>query len=367
MEKEDNPRPVPNTRICNYTGRPCKKSKVFGLNPLRQAAGRFMRFMEFIKTPFIALAAFYSVFFCGYAYSFDGPLQYKNQFPLFNHLNTPFIESAVPESSLSVNLSYSSIFMVRNSAAWSVGLDMESAELAFRYKKNLGDSLELGADLPFLSFNSGFMDGSIGSFHSAFGFPNYGREQRPRDKFLYTVKKDGITVINGKNGEAGVGDARLTAKKVLTSGDPAISIKADIEIPTGNSKRGYGNGSVDTALSLLVDNRVNGWLKAYGNIGYVFPGKLRAEQDLKLRDYIYIAAAFEAMATGRAGLIAQVYFEKSPFPRTAIATLDRPAVLIAFGGRYTRGADSFALFVTEDPNTSGAPDVSFHFSYKKRF
>jgi hypothetical protein len=43
------------------------------------------------------------------------------------------------------------------------------------------------------------------------------------------------------------------------------------------------------------------------------------------------------------------------------------AVLLSLGGRYYSGNNSFELSFTEDPNTSGAPDFSLNFSFKKIF
>jgi hypothetical protein len=41
-------------------------------------------------------------------------------------------------------------------------------------------------------------------------------------------------------------------------------------------------------------------------------------------------------------------------------------MLLVLGGRYYAGVGSFELSLTEDPNTSGAPDFILNFSFKKR-
>jgi len=301
------------------------------------------------------------------SYGFDGPLQARNQFPLFLYLNTPYLESALVENSFSASLSYSSINLVESSSEWDIGLDMEITELNLRFRKNIGDFIELGIELPILSFSSGFMDGFLESYHDAFGFPDYGRSNRPDNEFLYEVRRNRDLVVKGKNGHIGIGDIRLTLKKPLLNSDPAISIKGDIELPTGDAKAGYGNGSIDAGIAVLMDKKLSEYFKSYLNIGAVFPGNLRGHEEITLREFLYGGAAIEASFWKNISLIVQVFVQGSPFPKTDISSVDRLAVLLSLGGRYSSGNNNFEFSLTEDPNTSGAPDFTLNFSFKRIF
>ena len=301
------------------------------------------------------------------SYGFDGPLQARNQFPLFLYLNTPYLESALVENSFSASLSYSSINLVESSSEWDIGLDMEITELNLRFRKNIGDFIELGIELPILSFSSGFMDGFLNSYHDAFGFPDYGRSNRPDNEFLYEVRRNRDLVVKGKNGHIGIGDIRLTFKKPLLNSDPAISIKGDIELPTGDAKAGYGNGSIDAGIAVLMDKKLSEYFKSYLNIGAVFPGNLRGHEEITLREFLYGGAAIEASFWKNISLIVQVFVQGSPFPKTDISSVDRLAVLLSLGGRYSSGNNNFEFSLTEDPNTSGAPDFTLNFSFKRIF
>jgi len=301
------------------------------------------------------------------SYGFDGPLQVRNQFPLFLYLNTPYLESALVENSFSASLSYSSLNLVESSSEWDIGLDMEIAELDLRFKKNIGDFIEFGIELPILSFSSGFMDGFLNSYHDAFGFPDYGRSNRPDNEFLYEVRRNRDLVVKGKNGHIGIGDIRLTFKKPLLNRDPAISIKGNIELPTGDAKAGYGNGSIDAGISVLMDKKLSEYFKSYLNIGAVFPGNLRGHEEINLREFFYGGAAIEASFWKNISLIGQVLVQGSPFPKTDISSIDKAAVLLSLGGRYSSGNNNFEFSLTEDPNTSGAPDFTLNFSFKRIF
>ncbi len=298
-----------------------------------------------------------------------GPMEIKNQFPLFLHLNAPVLESAAIQDSFSIQFSYSSIFFLRDSPQWSVHLDMEWAELNFKYRKTISNSLELSLELPILSFNSGFMDNGLEWYHRTFGFPDYGRSSRPANQFLYQVKKDNTLVVEGESGKFGLGDLRISAKQVLMNMDnqPLISLKGAVELPTGNPDTGYGNGSLDLGLLVQVEKKITEYLQATGNLGYIIPGNLKAQKTIELKNYWYGGIGVEAKPWKRLSVLGQISAQTSPFPETGIDSLDNPALLLSIGGRYYRDRSYFELSLTEDLNTTGAPDFILNFSFKRTF
>lgn len=315
----------------------------------------------------IVLHFFVLPFFLSGASAFEGPLLIKNQFPLFLTVNAPYLETASIENSFSASLSHSSIYLVRDSSEWSIGFDMEITELNIRFRKNIKDFIELGVDFPLLSFNSGFMDDFIDSVHDTFGFRDYGRSNRPTNEFLYEVRRKGIPVIKGESGRIGIGDIKFTLKKPILMGDPAISIRGDLELPTGDAEKGYGSGSIDGGVAVLIDKKLSEKFKAYCNLGAVFPGDLKGYETVKLRAFVYGATGIEAALWKDFSLLGQVFIQRSPLQKTDIPSVDRIAVLLSLGVRYHSGNSSLELSLTEDPNTSGAPDFTVNFSFKQRF
>jgi hypothetical protein len=79
-----------------------------------------------------------------------------------------------------------------------------------------------------LILGAGFMDGFLEEYHDTFGFSDYGRSERPKNEFLYEVKRDGALIIQGKSGVR-LGDIRLALKKSLISSDDfGLSVKGDV-------------------------------------------------------------------------------------------------------------------------------------------
>jgi Protein of unknown function (DUF3187) len=303
----------------------------------------------------------------GLACAFEGPLQVKNQFPLFLTVDSPRLESASTETSFTAGFSYSSVYMVRSSAAWTVNLDMEAADLDLRYKKDIPGLFELGIEVPVLSFSSGFMDDFLEGYHRAFGFSDYGRNGRPENEFLYEVRHNGITVIKGRNGTIGLGDIRLSAKREIFMGDPLVSLRLDMELPTGDATAGLGSGGFDTGLACLLDKKLGEKFMSYLNIGAVFPGDLRAAKTVDMKTFLYGGAGIEAGPWENLSLVGQILFQSSPLPRTSIPQVDRTAALLSFGARYGTGKNLLELSITEDPNTAGAPDFTLNVTYRKTF
>jgi hypothetical protein len=298
------------------------------------------------------------------AAAFEGPLQVRNQFPLFMHIDAPYLESAYPEDSFSASLSHSSVFMLKQSARWAVELDLELTELNLRYKKPLPDFFEVGVDVPVMRLTAGFMDGGLDGYHSTFNFPDYGRSTRPKNEFLYEVRKDGVVVIQGAKDKTGIGDVRLSLKKIVLKNDPAVSVMGTVELPTGDARTGYGSGSVDWGLAVLADKTFDERLRMYGNIGAVFPGAFKGYETIPLKNYYYGGVGAEAALWRHVSLLGQVFVQTSPFPAMNISVVDGAAVLLVLGGRHSSGNHHFELSLTEDLNTTGAPDFILNFTYK---
>ncbi len=303
-----------------------------------------------------------------FAFMFEGPLQVKNQFPIFLPVNQPYFEQPSTEDSLSLSLSHSSVFVIKDSPQWSAHLDIELTELNIRYKKDFPGLFEIGIDLPVLRATAGFMDRPLAWYHRAFGFPDYGRNTRPRNDFLYDIKKNGAPLIEGDNDRVGFGDVRVTVKrKVIAGARFAAGILADVELPTGNARVGYGNGSPDAGAALLLSYDLSDDARLYADLGVVFPGELKAFQTIKLDRFYYGGAGVEYLLRPDLSLLAQIMVQTSPYPKSDISEIDTPGILLVLGGRYYANYGSFELSLTEDPNTSGAPDFILNISYKKRF
>lgn len=301
------------------------------------------------------------------ALSFDGPLQVRNQFPLLLTLAPPWFETAALRDEVAVGITYSSTYVTETSPQWMVGLDLELAELGIRIRKKVGERAEAGLRVPVLRPSGGFLDAPLASFHEFLGTGDYGRHERPDNAFLYTVTWQGRPVVQGVNDRTGLGDIGLTFKWQLRAASPVLSVQVDVELPTGDARTGYGNGSTDLGIALLSDWELSETYRGYAMAGVVAPGDLKGYQTVPLHTYGYAGLGLEAAWWERFHVIVQTVAASSPFPETGIREMDWPGILLTFGGRYSFDRSSIELSLTEDPDTAGAPDFMANIGWSMKF
>lgn len=300
--------------------------------------------------------------------AFEGPLGVSNSHPLLFAAGSPSLSEARCRSRVDVNFTYSSTFLLESSSRWDLGIDLEAALLEIRARVLLAKTLEASVEVPVMSYNSGFLDGFLESYHDALGFPDYGRSLRPHNDFLLSVSRDGNPVVRGEAGGTGLGDVRIGLKKALYTGDPYVSVRGYLSLPTGDSDKGFGSGSLQSGAAVLVDKALGRRVMAYLNAGYAITDELKALEDVPLKDYAFGGAALEWRAWDGAALIAQFFIQGSPFGDTGVDNIDDPPSVLAFGGRFRVGeAQAVEFSFSEDPTTSGAPDFMVGLGYSISF
>jgi len=301
------------------------------------------------------------------AFSFQGPLQVRNGFPLATILDAPYLERAAYEDSLSFGLTQSSVDFIESDNGLDFRIDLEATELVVRYKKTVSGFCEFGIDVPFVSFNGGFLDETIVQFHRALGVDS-GKNQEPKGRFLFEVRKNGLPVLRGESGRVGLGDIRAYAKKALFRDDAfAVALLADLEFPSGDARKGYGNGRLDKRVALLAERKFGERVNVYANVGKVFPGDLHGFTTLRFDDYRYGGLGFEAALSERSGLLGQFTVQDTPLPKAGLVypvLLARP-VLFTLGYRYTAGGNSYEFSLTENLNPSFSPDLMLNVTLKR--
>jgi hypothetical protein len=319
-----------------------------------------------VKTVCRVFAFLALISFCPFssAVAFEGPLQVRNLFPIFLHLDQPYLEEAAMKNSLSFSLSHSSTYTVQSSGHWIINLDMEITEFNIRYKKIIKDFFEFNVDVPVLIIGGGFLDEPLADYHDAFNFKDYGRSARPHNSFLYEVRRDGALIIQGKSGVR-LGDIRLAVKKSLLEIDGmTLSAGGNVEIPVSNAKKGFSNGNLDGSVYVLLDLGIGDTIMTYWNFGAVFTGDVEGYQTLAVDDFIYGGGGIEAAVGKGFSLLVQVLGQTSIYPATDLGAVDDDAYLISFGGRYQNRRGIVELSLTEDLSTAGAPDFILNASWK---
>ncbi len=313
-----------------------------------------------------------------HAESPKGPLQVRNSFPPFFMFLSPLPDSPgllqAKELRLSLALDYSSTFVHDTAGDWEVLMDMETTLADLRLEYGLADYLTLGLQVPFISMNGGFMDGFLENYHKTFGFPNYGREKRPKNKFGYQLYFQDKIWLNGRAGGFNPCDSSLSAKLKLLqaiSGRPVeLSLSYHVKFPLGDPDYGYGSGEFDHGIFLLSRTRLGDFpVVLYIQPGFLFlsdPHTLGAAIEVDPSWSIF--CGLEYLYSEKLSLMAQINYFTSPFQAPGISQLHLGGLQLDFGFSYSFSDKSALEFAfCEDLSGSGAPDFNLHLRTSLRF
>lgn len=308
------------------------------------------------------------------------PFATSNQSPLVQIYGIPRESGAdiVPAGHLTLGLSQdlSSNYTVSNNAREQISLDGETYRLALSARYGLAPRWEIGIELPYLVQGGGFLDSFIIDWHSAFGLPQGGREEAPKDRIGYRYRKDGLQRLKMDHAGSGLGDLSLTAGYGLYEerndrSHDRLALKTALKLPTGDSSSLRGSGGIDAMLQLcgsMINYSEWGSLGLFGSVG----GLVMSDGDV-LRDQRNNLAGFGTLGLGW-GPAPWISFKLQLNGNTALyhgSSLDELSanwlVLVSGGALKLPGGYLLDIGVSEDLAVGTASDVSFHLGLSKKF
>lgn len=307
------------------------------------------------------------------------PFATRNQSPLVSIFGLPaagnpkVANPGVKQFDLGVDLANN--YVSATAAGENIILDGESMRISLRGRYGLGRGLEIGAEIPFLILGGGFLDDFIIKYHDAFGFPQGGRDTAPRNRLLYLYRKNNIDKLRLENSSSGIGDISLTGGWQFYKGQGdspgAVSVRAALKLPTGDSDRLQGSGSTDLALWI---NAGKGFPLTRGNfVVYGAAGLLAMTRGNVLPDQQQNFAGFGNFGIGWdpfPSLALKVQADAhTPFYRdSSLKEVDSYSVQLTLGGTIALGEKtSIDIGVSEDLVVATAPDVVFHLALRRTF
>lgn len=277
-----------------------------------------------------------------------GPMAVRNQHPAqltVMHLPTAGARS-LPEGKVAVrgDAAYSNLFLLgsgANGARWK--MDGEYLRVATSLRAGLGGGLELGVEAPFAHTSGGFLDSFVIDYHDTLGLPDQNRQNSPRDDFEIAARRGSrdVWTVSEENGT--LLDVPLWLSWQITDPDAGLglAVRGGIELPTGNDRRGYGNGELDTSVGLVLEDHAFG-CGFYGHVQHTFAGTpdQSRDQGFRFRDVTSVGLAIEApLDTGLAGLL-QFEWETSTLRDLGIRTTTRDQLLLWAGFRLGLDTDT---------------------------
>jgi hypothetical protein len=252
-------------------------------------------------------------------------------------------------------------------------LDLEHGRTELRWRAGVFRWLELGAEVPFLSYRGGSFDGLIESYHRRLGLPSGGRDLFVRDRVGIALTWDDEIYFAGASPSLfQIGDLSLFGRIPLRQsprGDLALS--AAVKLPTGNAESLGGSGRADYGLEVEGTGRW-GRQRLHGAAGWVLPGGWSLFPRFEPARMWSLLAGYEFLSKRRLSWIVQVQSQSSVFRgwRQADPDLSRPSSELLVGLKRSGLNDTWtfeAAIIEGLFDQNNAIDIGIRTGVSRRF
>ncbi len=239
----------------------------------------------------------------------------------------------------------------------SIVIDGEATQLSYDLHYGITDRWEAGVFVPLLSQGGGILDPIIQNWHRLWGLPNGGRDQAPKNRYLYQYTRNGQQLLDVSQGSVTFGDVRISTGYSLAD---HLTARAMLQLPTGDSSHLSGNGAAGGAAWLDGGLPLGGffkWLTLYGSLGYSYTATGNVLPDLQKNGLAFGAAGFGLRFTPRWDAKVQVYFHAAPYKDSQLAALDHIAAPLTVSTSYRiTPKTAISLGFQEKANIYASPD-----------
>ncbi|MEE4361171.1 MAG: DUF3187 family protein [Pseudomonadales bacterium] len=305
----------------------------------------------------------------------DAPFLWRNAAPTAAVLGLPRPRAAslpeAGETALDLLVEVASHFTSDTRGSEFAYLDAETLTTSLLLERGFGDGWAVALEIPVLRHSTGFLDAPINSWHDVFGLPDAGRDRVANGNVRMDWVADGISRFSESDSLSGIGDLRLgVARRLHASPDRDITLRLDLELPTGGDDGLLGSGGTDVALGLgLSDRRL---LASVGGTLHLHAGLLRSGDAPVYGDELASAAAFGTLAVslplGASWTLRGQLDAHSQLVDSALYQVGGWSVQGGLGLGWQPG-DAWRLEAAffEDLRPGSAPDVAFQFALRSRF
>jgi hypothetical protein len=307
------------------------------------------------------------------------PFYTQNQSPLIQIFGLPSIgePSLVPtrKTDLRLIVDLTNNFIEDENERESIVLDGQSTRISLDARYGISKNFEVGVAIPYITQGGGFTDGFIDWYHNTFGFAEGGRETAPTNRLLYQYQKDRQTRLKVSQSSQGIGDLQIMGGYQLyqspTKPSRAVSLRASLKLPTGDSRQLHGSGSTDLSLWLTGGENFRpgiGHMSLFGAGGVM--GMTEGDV-LKGQQRNWVGFGVLGLGWSPARWIAfkiQANGHTSFYKDSGLEELNAGSVQLTIGGTLSFPENiNLDLGVTEDPLNRASPDVVFHLALRGSF
>ena len=245
-------------------------------------------------------------------------------------------------------------------------VDFESAVLDVTLHYKFSDSMSAYLIANAVSYEGGFLDRTIESFHDEFGFSSFGRPATSRGdvNLIYDLKSSNVAFFEAPT-HGGMTDPTVG---VRYTGMPLgqrwnVGFEAAVKVPVAGRRLLLSTGRTDWGVQASLQRRGDRHaLYANGALVYYAGASEPAPQEAQVIPTLILG--YEYRWSERTNINLQGYVSKSTYSSktTDLEELSGEKYQLTFGFRHMRNDFLFTFAVTENlQNINNTPDIGFQF------
>jgi hypothetical protein len=290
-----------------------------------------------------------------------------NQFPLKQIFalpsldNNPLVEAGKWRINLNANISNS--YDVAITTTEQLVNDVETFRGSLLVNYGLQDNWQLSLEVPYISYDGGFLDDFIYDWHDFWGLSQNGRPSDNSDQLLIAYQSGAATFLDIHEHESGFGDLRINCVYSRPWENRALIISSEVKFPTGNFDKLTGSGGYDFSVGLTLNDPQSlekYRITLYGGLAGIFLGDIDAELSRVQKDF---ALAGRLGIGWQATRLIQLKLQldgHSALYDSELTQMGDPAFQLIMGGSLTFTDDVYLdVSVAENLNSATAVDVAF--------
>lgn len=295
------------------------------------------------------------------------PFASANRNPFVQIYGLPSAQTAgllsTEQSRLGVQLEVANNFTVNDTADEAIVIDGETHRINMQFRYGISDHIELGLDVPYLSHESGRLDGFIDDWHHFFDLPDGGRPDVAKDQLRYGYRDGGITPVDVQQSTDGIGDVSVSAAyQLLNNESRQWALRGGVKLPTGDADSLQGSESTDVFAGVNVSDQ--GLLEQYnivlhGSVGALWMNGGEVIDDRRNDWVVYGSSTVSWLYNEHISFKAQLDLHSAFYDSELTELGDSSAQLILGGALKLADHWVLDLSVSEDIAVDTAPDVIF--------
>lgn len=297
------------------------------------------------------------------------PFRARNLSPLISIFGIPVWRTRSETPRLAATLELANHYRLSRRGNDVLILDGETWRNGLEAQLPLGDDWFVGGEIAHYRVSGGVLDDLVDAWHSAFGMPDGGRDNRPEDALKFQLANADGVFYDLDDSAHGWGDTQLNVGRTLGP-DGRFVLTGTVKLATGDERMLAGSGSTGWAATLLRHGEtVLAGRPAGGFWGLGVVGAGDAERvEFAQNDTVPIAVVGGGWRVlPRFGVRGQLDLH-APFYDTPLEELGQTSAQATLGGWFElRDGARIDFAVNEDLHVSTSPDVVLHAGFDWRW